>query len=218
MTETIPALEVTVTATVTSFRDPMYAAVQKGLPCPPPATVGGMLAAAAGGWNHVPVTTRFALSFTARAEGTDLETYHPADALGRSTDPTPKDREFLYDTTLTVWLLDELDHWHASLRRPIWPLRLGRSQDLAAARPRRTSLTRGEGVQGHAVLPQTPQSRGTLLRLATATSLDRQHTRWDNYHYAPKGTAAPITDTLVTSDGQAVQLLPPVHPDTVKAR
>ena len=76
------ALEISVTAPVVSFRNPLYSGVQVGLPCPPPSTVGGFLASAAGGWQRMPPGTRFAMTFAARGSGIDLETYHPLDARG----------------------------------------------------------------------------------------------------------------------------------------
>ncbi|WP_432832852.1 hypothetical protein [Dactylosporangium sp. CA-092794] len=30
---------------------------------------------------------------------------------------------------MTIWLLDDIDGWRARLRRPVWALHLGRSQD-----------------------------------------------------------------------------------------
>ena len=82
------ALELTVTAPVVSFRNPLYDGLQVGLPCPPPSTVGGMLAAAAGGWDCVPDDTRFAMAFHAAGAGRDLETYHPLGSPGTPTNVT----------------------------------------------------------------------------------------------------------------------------------
>jgi CRISPR-associated protein Cas5t len=206
------ALEVEVTAPVASFRNPLYAGVQAGLPCPPPATIGGMLAAAAGGWQHVPQRLRFATSFTATGAGIDLETYHPLDARGRSTEPVPKDRDFLAGITLTLWITEDAGLWERVLRRPVWPLRLGRSQDLASARTRRVQLTAGPGSQGQAITPAGLTQAGTLLRLPTAVSADRARTRWDAYRYAATAGTREIAGDWVTADGQAVALLPPVHP------
>ena len=206
------ALEVTVTAPVVSFRNPLYAGVQAGLPCPPPATIGGMLAAAAGGWHRVPGRLCFAASFTAGGAGTDLETYHPLDASGRSTDPTPKDREFLARAELTLWITEDLGLWERALRRPVWPLRLGRSQDLASARTRRVHLTAGTGYQHQAIAPAAITTAGTLLRLPTAVSADRARTRWDAYRYSATNKMQQIDGDWITEDGQAVALLPPVHP------
>lgn len=151
------ALEVTVTAPIVSFRNPLYAGVQVALPCPPPATVGGMLAAAAGGWNAVDPGTRFAMAFHARGEGVDLETYHPLEATGKKADPTPRERGFLTDVTLTVWLACDVELWERRLRRPVWPLRLGRSQDLVGLRARRVVLRAGPGRQDGTLLPEEPQ-------------------------------------------------------------
>lgn len=212
------ALQITVTAPVVSFRNPLYAGIQVGLPCPPPSTVGGFLASTVGGWRRMPPGTRFAMAFTAAGSGTDLETYHPLDGSGRAADPTPKDREFLAAATLTIWLTDDLDLWSAALRRPVWPLRLGRSQDLAAARTSHLSITTGPGHQGNGIVPAELTTTGTLLRLPTVISEDRSRTRWGSYRYA---TRTPNDDTItadyVTPGGQAVALLPATHPESLAA-
>ncbi|MET8746166.1 CRISPR-associated protein Cas5 [Streptomyces sp. NPDC004728] len=212
------ALEVTLTAPIASFRNPLYQGMQIGLPCPPPSTVGGMLAAAAGSWDNVPEHTRFAMTFTAEGSGTDLETYHPAAAKPAYRNATIKDREFLTDITLTTWLTTELDLWETALRTPVWPLHLGRSQDLATARTRRVHLTKtGTGTQGHAVIPHTTTpdtsttNNGEQMQLPTAITLDRTRTKWDTYRYAPTGTDATLDADYITDTGQAL-LLPPTHP------
>lgn len=207
------ALEVTVTAPVASFRDPLYAKVQVGLPCPPPATIGGMLAAAAGCWSNVDQKLRFGMAFCARGAGTDLETYHPLDSRGRKAEPTPMHREFLADVHLTLWLVDDLDLWERRLRRPVWPLRLGRSQDLVGIKVRRTPLVAAPGTQGYALIPAEHTERGRLMRLPTAVSLDRSRTRWDSYRYDLAGRADTAVGELSAPDGRAVMLLPPTHPD-----
>lgn len=212
---TVEALEVTVTAPIVSFRNPLYAGVQVALPCPPPATVGGMLAAAAGGWGLVSPETRFAMAFHARGTGTDLETYHPLEGTGKKADPTPRERGFLADVTLTVWLSDDMELWERRLRRPVWPLRLGRSQDLVRVTTRRVALRPGPGRQGGAVLPEgiEPLPAGTLLRLPTAISPDRQRTRWDGYHFDATGRSELLVGSEWADEtGQAVAPLPPVHP------
>lgn len=215
MSESIEALRVTVTAPIVSFRNPLYAGVQIALPCPPPSTVGGMLASAAGGWAAVDPRLRFAMAFRARGKGVDLETYHPLEATGKKADPTPRERGFLADTTLTLWLVTDLEVWERRLRRPVWPLRLGRSQDLVAVRTRRVVLRTGPGRQGGAVLPEgmVPRPAGTLLRLPTAVSLDRGRTRWDGYHFDADGRGeSMVTCDWADPDGQAIALLPQVHP------
>lgn len=209
------ALELTVTAPVVSFRNPLYDGLQVGLPCPPPSTVGGLLAAAAGGWDRVPRHTRFGMTFHAAASGTDLETYHPLGIPGTPANATIKNREFLALVTLTVWLTEDVDDlWAGAFRRPIWPLRLGRSQDLVATSTRRVELAVSGGRQGHAVVPfDVPNATGTAMRLTTVISDDRARFTWDSYRYAAAGARAEIDTGLATRDGQAVALLPPVHPN-----
>jgi CRISPR-associated protein Cas5t len=210
-----PALQVVVTAPVVSFRDRLYDGIRAGLPCPPPSTVGGFLASMTGGWQRMPTGTRFAMAFTARGAGTDLETYHPLDARGTASIPVPQERPFLADATLTLWLISDLQLWEAAIRRPIWPVRLGRSQDLASARATRVILKAGAGRQRQAVVPAGVTQAGSLLRLPTAISEDRSQTRWGEYRYAASGGNREIDGEYVTPDGQAVVLLPPTHPSSL---
>ncbi|MGW7055127.1 CRISPR-associated protein Cas5 [Streptomyces sp. NPDC054887] len=215
---TVPSLQATITAPVASFRNPLYSGVQVGLPCPPPSTIGGMLAAAAGGWQHVPATFQFAAAFHARGTGIDLETYHPLDARGRPTTPLPKDREFLAFTTLTVWISDDPERWHTILRRPVWPLRLGRSQDLIGISLDMVDLEESAGEQRGAIIPDHARAAGTALRLPTAIRLDRGRTVWGAYRHDSTGTATAIVpDSHSTPDGQAITLLPHTHPATTSS-
>ncbi|GGI95167.1 hypothetical protein GCM10011581_35340 [Saccharopolyspora subtropica] len=206
------ALEVTVTAPVASFRNPLYPWEQVGLPCPPPATVGGMLAAAVGGWHRVDPAFGFAMAFRAEASGIDVETYRPLARGGRRTEATPMDRPYLWGVELTVWLLEDCEKWFRALRRPVWPLKLGRSQDLAVARPRFVDLAETPGTQGHALVPEQISAAGTLLRLPSAISLDRARTRWGSFCYDATGSTDALASGLSTEDGRAVVLLEEVHP------
>ncbi|MFC7216889.1 CRISPR-associated protein Cas5 [Streptomyces polyrhachis] len=222
----IPALEVTLTAPIASFRNPLYAGVQVALPCPPPATVGGMLAAAAGGWEQVERGARFAMAFHARGQGVDYETYHPLDPSGKKASPTPRNREFLTDTTLTVWLVEEVERWERRLRRPVWSLRLGRSQDLVGIALRRVNLHPDrEGQQRSAVIPDpaaragSDRPHGTLLRLPTAVSRGRDRTRWDSYRFDASGRSEyTVPGSYSTQGGQAVVLLNSSHPAALVGR
>ncbi|WP_250279434.1 CRISPR-associated protein Cas5 [Frankia sp. Cppng1_Ct_nod] len=215
---TVTALQVSVTTRVASFRNPLYATAQICLPCPPPSTVGGLLGATAGGWDAVDPSMRFAMAFTAAGDGTDLETYHPLDARGRATDPIPREREFLSDVRLTVWILDDIELWRSRLRRPVWPLRLGRSQDQVGIQIAVTQLRAVPGWQRAAVVPAAMSTFGSLLQLPTAISGDRSRTRWGRYRFRPFRAdramlAGPLlSEGLSTTAGQAVVLLPPSHP------
>ncbi len=186
------ALEITVTAPIVSFRNPLYAAVQVTLPCPPPSTVAGLLASMVGGWDAMPRTTSFAMAFHARGRGTDLETFHPLEVGKGQASPNPKEREFLTAATLTVWLTDHLDLWEKAVRRPVWPLRFGRSQDLASARARRIVLGSQPGRQGYALVPDSVSQAGTRLRLPAAISRDRARTTWLD-------TATPLQEVTTCS-------------------
>ncbi|MEU7002680.1 CRISPR-associated protein Cas5 [Nonomuraea sp. NPDC046570] len=214
------ALEATVTAPVASFRNPLYAGVQVTLPCPSPATVGGLLAGAAGRWDAVDPRLRFAMAFRSGGKNIDYETYHPLDASGKKASPTPRHREFLAGAVLTLWLPEDTDIWWRRLRRPVWPLRLGRSQDLVGISLRLVHLTPEPGELRSAIVPdEAGVPGGTPLRLPTAIGPRRDRTKWDTYRYDSSG----LSQTLVpgsrsTEDGQAVALLPVCHPDTVTWR
>lgn len=211
----IDALRVDITAPIASFRNPLFQGLQVGLPCPPPSTIAGLLAAAAGGWQNVDTGFRFAMAFTSAGTGVDLETWHPLDAKGRKLDPQPRDREFLIDPHARVWITQDVDLWERRLRRPVWPLRLGRSQDLATARTTRITLTQGTGRQGHALIPAELSRVGQLLQLSTVVALDRLRTRWDPYRYLAAGIDHDIDDVLVTVEGQAVVMLSHCHPQSL---
>lgn len=177
-------------APVASFRNPLFAGVQVGLPVVPPSTVRGLLAAVAGGWAQLG-SLMVGIAFTAAGRGIDLETFHPLLANGRrpppgkTGGPKPLDREFLVGADLTVWILaGDLDRWAAAVRRPVWPLRLGRSQDLVhPSRPQLVRLSRGrDAVQGGALVPSgAAAASGRLYRLPVAVSVDRRLARWGDF-------------------------------------
>ncbi|WP_233525851.1 CRISPR-associated protein Cas5 [Actinomadura spongiicola] len=210
------ALEATFTAPVASFRNPLYAGVQVTLPCPSPATVGGLLAGAAGGWDAVDRGLRFAMAFRSGGKNVDYETYHPLDASGKKASPTPRHREFLAAVVLTVWLLEDVDGWWRRLRRPVWPLRLGRSQDLVGVSLRRVTLAPEPGALRLAIVPDAAGvSGGTPLRLPTAVGSRRDRTKWDTYRYDSTGLSrTQVPESWSTEEGQAVALLPVCHPDS----
>jgi len=97
----------------------------------------------------------------------------------------------------------------------VWPLRCGRSQDLASARARRIVLGSQPGRQGYALVPDSVSQAGTRLRLPAAISRDRARTTWAGYRYAASGSDYLLTTGCSTPEGQAVVLLEDVHPDLV---
>ncbi len=210
------ALRWRVDAPVASFRNPLFAGVQVGLPVVPPSTVRGLLAAAVGGWARLG-SPMVGIAFTAAGRGTDLETFHPLLASGRrpapgkTGGPKPVDREFLVGAQLTIWIVaDDPDRWAAALRRPVWPLRLGRSQDLVhPSRPELVRLSRDrDAVQGGALVPSGASGvSGRLYRLPVAVSVDRRLARWGDFVWdgEPDGRATPTLDgAYADPDGSLV--------------
>lgn len=217
----LPARRVRFWAPVASFRDPLFPGMAHGLPLPPPSTVRGMLAAATG---EPEETLPFGMAAWADGDGVDAETYHPIAADGRNPavagrvravkgGMTIKDRPFLAHVQLTVWLPgSEGERVADALRRPRWPLRLGRSQDLVHQEENtRTVLKPADAATvDYALAPADGHDIpfGILHRLAAHISGDRLTTRWDNYLWcdAPTGRQ-PVRDAWIDDAGQAVWLL-----------
>lgn len=141
----LSAAKVELYAPVASFRHPFFVTGhQPSFDVPPPSTVHGLCAAAAGAFPSAD-TFWFGLHVTSRGKVRDLEHQHITSALGAKaktfvSTPTgqaratteitvqPVTREMLFDVRLTLYLPPELGD---AFRAPAWPLTLGRSQDLA---------------------------------------------------------------------------------------
>src|SRR5260370_430739 len=135
----VAAARIELAAPLASFRDPMFPGVTRCLPVPPLSTLRGMLAAATGR-----VSEYVQLGVCARPDGrgVDPKTSHPVASEGRTPavagrvarvkgGMTIRARPFLSRVHITLWIPDpEADRIVAALRRPVWGLRLGRSQDL----------------------------------------------------------------------------------------
>ncbi len=223
----VSAVRVELYAPAASFRDPMFPGVSRCLPVPPPSTVRGMLAAATGR-EAEPV----AIGMCAHADGTgtDAETFHPVAADGSNPavagrvragkgGTTLRDRPFLAGVHLSLWVVDpDAERLAAALRRPVWPLRLGRSQDLVHIRSftATTLLPADHAVIGHALAPagghEAPQAKA--LRLAETVSPDRSDTRYGDFLWCPDPAGrAPVAGAYRDeADDQAVWLHHP-HPE-----
>ncbi len=199
-----PAARITVTATTVSVADPMFPGVSRCLPVVPATTVAGMLAGATGA--SADTDWRFGWAFRADGGGVDVETWQPV-PFGGSANPvrgrSPKEgkggaqaiqRPFLAGCTLTVWVLtDDPDRLVAAFRRPVWPLRVGRSQDLACvteARP--VVLVHDDRARiGSAVVPAghlDPWPGATVITLPAWISSDRARARTGRFWWQPEGT------------------------------
>ncbi len=190
----IEAVRIELYAPVASFRDPMFPGVSRCLPIPPPSTVRGMLAAATGNPSE-PVV--IGMAACADGRGVDAETYHPIAADG-SNPPvrgrvregkggmTIRERPFLAGVRVTLWIPEPDGQGIArALRRPVWGLRLGRSQDLVYIRSvSSVTLHPAErAVVGHALAPVGghTSARAAVLRLANQVGLDRLRTTYGDY-------------------------------------
>ncbi|MEU8936332.1 CRISPR-associated protein Cas5 [Streptomyces sp. NPDC048409] len=199
--EPVTAWRVRFHAPVASFRDPLFPGVTRGLPVPSPSTVRGMLAAATGAPAE-PVV--LGLAAWSEGAGLDTETYHPVAADGARPAAggrvpavkggmTIRDRPFLAHLHLTLWLPDpDGSRLTRALRRPRWPLRLGRSQDLVHL----TDMTRvllepaAEARVDHALAPLDGHRVGAanVYRMATTVSADRLTTTWADYLWCDEPT------------------------------
>lgn len=220
VTDGVPAVRIDLYAPVASFRDPMFPGVTRCLPVPPPSTVRGMLAAATGELGYAPTV---GLSACASGGGLDLETYHPIASDGSNPavagrvaavkgGMTIREREFLADVHVVLWVPGaDGERVSAALRRPVWPLRLGRSQDLVhvgdirpvALRPAKRAHV------GFALAPAGSHdvADASTLRLAEVVSPDRRHTRFGTYLWcAHAASEHPVRHALRDGD-QAVWLL-----------
>lgn len=205
--EPLPAIRAKLTVPVASFRDPMFPGVTRCLPVPPPATIRGMLAAATGRPSE-PVA--LGVSAYAQGGGIDLETYHPVNADGSNPavagrvragkgGMTIRNRPFLAMLNVTVWVPHpDNGRIAAALRRPVWGLRLGRSQDLAYLR----SLTEvelvpaDEAAVGHALAPVGGHAHpaAVTLRLSESVTADRLGGRYGDYLWCAEGAGhQPVT-------------------------
>jgi CRISPR-associated Cas5-like protein len=219
VTGELDAVRAEFTAPVASFRDPMFPGVTRCLPVPPPATLRGMLAAATGGRTE-PVT--LGVSAYAEGGGIDLETYHPISMDG--TNPavsgrvragkggmTIRSRPFLAMLHVTVWIPDpDGSRIAAALRRPVWGLRLGRSQDavyLRSVEAVRLAPAQ-EAAVGHALAAVGGHAdpAALTLRLSEYVAPDRLTSRSGDYLWCAEGARRqPVTGAYRDGD-QAVWL------------
>src|SRR5215203_101760 len=101
--------------------------MQPSLPLPPPSTVYGLVAAAAGHWID-PQECRLAYVFESNGEARDLETIYQF-SRSSSAGSTVVLREWLTDWHL--WLYFSERSWAECFDQPVFPLTLGRQQELA---------------------------------------------------------------------------------------
>ncbi|MGH3165455.1 MAG: CRISPR-associated protein Cas5 [Trebonia sp.] len=203
----VPAIRAELTVPVASFRDPAFPGVTRCLPVPPPATIRGMLAAATG--NAVePVT--LGVSAHSHGGGVDLETYHPVSTDGSNPavagrvrtvkgGMTIHNRPFLAMLDVTIWVpLPDSARIAAGLRRPVWGLRLGRSQDLAYLRSvaEVELIPADDALVGYALAPIGGHGHpaAVTLRLSEFVTADRLGGQSGDYLWCAEGAGwQPVT-------------------------
>lgn len=215
----VEAVRVDLMAPVASFRDPTFPGVTHCLPVPPLATLRGMLAAATGSPAE-PVT--LGMSAQAQGGGIDLETYHPISTDGSNPavggrvravkgGMTIRSRPFLAMLDVTIWIPQpEGGRIAAALRRPVWALRLGRSQDVVYLK----SLTEvplspaQEAVVGYALAPVGGHADPAALtiRLPDSVTLDRLTTAYGEYLWCAEGAGLQPVGGAYRDGEQAVWL------------
>jgi len=175
-----------VRADVTSFRHPFFVTGrQLGFDMPPPSTIHGHCASALGHWPD-PETFFFGYHFAWKSRGHDLEHQHLASSLGpkaKTFVDTPGGREratteisiqpvwrdFLFGCVLDLYVAPD---FATAFRSPVYPVVLGRSQDLAEVE----SVDEVELVKtDRAVLQNTilPRSFRPAVRFGTTVLLTR---------------------------------------------
>lgn len=191
------ALKIELEGVTTSFRYPhLLIGRQPSYPLPPPATIYGHIASTLGNY-PAPDSFKFAYSFTHQGSVDDYEhTWlierderkakkgQPAPNIVAGLSPTV--REMLFQPRLTLYL-DRPD-WLEAFRNPVFPVLLGRSQDLAAyTRVELVELEeRSAGYFDHTLLPFDPWRPRVglgqgLLMPRHIDPQDRQRVTWARY-------------------------------------
>ncbi len=162
-----------------SFRHPQFVTgAQPTLPLPPPSTIYGLIAAAAGRWVN-PEECRVAYVFESEGNARDLEKIYQF-AKSSNASSTVIYRDWLTDWRLWLYFTEPI--WAENFRSPVFPLTLGRQQELAHVEigsggetMREVELSRSETVlKGTAVPFPAPFEgpSGLVMALPTVMSPD----------------------------------------------
>jgi CRISPR-associated protein Cas5t len=138
-----------------SFRHPqLVTGMQPTLPVPPPSTIYGLVASAAGQWVN-PAQCSLAYVFESKGTATDLETIYQ---FSKSDDAKSNVilREWLCDWQLWLYFKDRA--WAKRFEEPVFPLVLGRQQELAHVEIQEDSIVKEVSLE------QAPTTlRGTTV-------------------------------------------------------
>ncbi len=160
-----------------SFRHPqLVTGAQPTLPLPPPSTIYGLIAAAAGRWVN-PEECRVAYVFQSSGKARDLEKIYQFQKSS-SASSTVIYRDWLTDWRL--WLYFTEPGWAKNFLSPVFPLTLGRQQELAHVEigedgdtVSETDLRQSETVLRGTVVPfPFPEAFGLVMALPLVMSPD----------------------------------------------
>ncbi len=190
-------LKIELEGVTTSFRYPhLLIGRQPSYPLPPPATIYGHIASTLGDY-PAPDSFKFAYSFTHQGSVDDYEhtwLIERDERKAKKGQPepnilaglSPTVREMLFQPRLTLYL-DRPD-WLQAFRNPVFPVLLGRSQDLAAyTQVEVVELEeRSAGYFDHTLLPFEPWRLRVglgqgLLMPRCIDPQDRQRVTWARY-------------------------------------
>jgi CRISPR-associated protein Cas5t len=198
----LAAVRVEIRAPVTSFRYPHFlVGRQPSFDMPPPSTIYGHVASALGEL-PAPDSFRFGYHFTYRSRGSDYEHQHIITA-GRSRQVfqsggrdypvsvnatvQPHARDFLFQPRLVLYL--DNASLGAAFRAPVFPVILGRSQDLAEiVEVRELELIEQPGAY----------LEHTLLPFAYRQRLGMGFTVWMPRYIGPPPERRPYFDQFIT--------------------
>lgn len=156
-----------------SFRVPYLMRPQLTLSVPPVSTVLGLLRNAAGRWIDTDEISFLAYRFEYAERGVDVEKIYKTKVIEKGTDIVS--REFLYDTTLHLYINTEFEY---ILRNPAGVLTLGRSQDLATVELVETvELTIGKGEVSGVLVDSDESKRLDLFGAIYALPVDFTRTK-----------------------------------------
>lgn len=124
----IKAYRVALNGWTASFRHPQFVTgMQPTLPLPPPSTIYGLVSAAAGYWVD-PDNCSFAYVFVSQGKAKDLETIYQFKTSNNAKSNVIL-REWLVNWQL--WLYFKEKAWAEKFKNPVYPLVMGRQQELA---------------------------------------------------------------------------------------
>lgn len=160
-----------------SFRHPqLVTGAQPTLPMPPPSTVYGLISAATGSWVD-PDECRMGYVFESSGRARDLEKIYQFQKSS-SASSTVIYRDWLTDWHLFVYFTEE--RWAEPFLSPVFPLTLGRQQELAHVEVGASGETVSEieleasrtVLRGTVVPFPFPQAFGLVMALPLAMSPD----------------------------------------------